>query len=154
MYRAFYQEYSSRIPVLLSEVEVCSENALIDDASTKTLAVWDTGATVSFISRQIATQLSLAPSDFEPVIGMNGEQMGGLVYLSMKLPNGLIIPDKRVLVCDLPSSVNVLIGMDIIQIGDFHISNGEGKTVFSFVIPSFPTSFNLAKEADRLNQRR
>jgi hypothetical protein len=83
---------------------------------------------------------------------MNGEQMGGLAYLSMKLPNSLVIPDKRVLVCDLPSSVDILIGMDIIQIGDFHISNSEGKTVFSFVIPSLPTSFNLADESDKLNE--
>jgi hypothetical protein len=41
--------------------------------------------------------------------------------------------------------------MDIIQLGDFCISNVGGKTNFSFVIPSLPVSYNLAEEADKLN---
>jgi hypothetical protein len=41
--------------------------------------------------------------------------------------------------------------MDIIQLGDFHISNADGKTRFSFVIPSLPQTYSLAEEADRLN---
>ena len=32
--------------------------------------------------------------------------------------------------------IDVLIGMDIISLGDFAISNFEGKTQFSFRIPS------------------
>lgn len=60
----------------------------------------------------------------------------------------------RAFICDLPYSVNILIGMDIIQLGDFHISNAGGKTLFSFVIPSLPTPFSLAEEADKLNSQK
>jgi hypothetical protein len=41
--------------------------------------------------------------------------------------------------------------MDIIQLGDFHISNAGDKSLFSFVIPPLPTSFSLAAEADKLD---
>jgi hypothetical protein len=73
------------------------------------------------------------------------------VDLAIKLPNNLFIPDKRAFICDLPDSINILIGMDIIQLGDFHISNAGGKTRFNFVIPPLPEPFSLAAEADRLN---
>jgi predicted aspartyl protease len=115
-------------------------------------AVWDTGATRTFINRRLSEKLNLIPIEFQSVVGVNGSQMAGLVVLAIKLPNGLFIPDKRTFICDLPNSVNILIGMDIIQLGDFHISNAGNKTLFSFVIPSLPTSFNLAEEADKLNQ--
>ncbi|GHV76092.1 hypothetical protein AGMMS49942_09130 [Spirochaetia bacterium] len=114
-------------------------------------AIWDTGATRTFINRHFSEKLDLIPIEFQPVVGANGSQMAGLVVLAIKLPNGLFIPDKRAFICDLPDSVNILIGMDIIQLGDFHISNAGGKTLFSFVVPSLPTPFSLAEEAGKLN---
>jgi predicted aspartyl protease len=117
----------------------------------KISAVWDTGATKTFINRQLSTKLNLIPIESQLVVGANGTQMAGLVDLAVKLPNGLFIPDKRAFICDLPDSINILIGMDIIQLGDFHISNAGGKTLFSFVIPSLPDPFSLSSEADRLN---
>jgi hypothetical protein len=42
---------------------------------------------------------------------------------------------KRFLINEIPGT-DVLIGMDIISMGDFAITNARGKTIFSFVIPS------------------
>jgi hypothetical protein len=78
--------------------------------------------------------------------------MAGLALVAMRLPNNLLLPDKRVLIGDFSSSVDMLIGMDIIQVGDVFISNANGKTVFSFVIPSFPNPINFAEEALKLNR--
>jgi len=36
----------------------------------------------------------------------------------------------------IPNSCDMLIGMDVINHGDFAISNFDGKTTFSFRIPS------------------
>jgi hypothetical protein len=41
--------------------------------------------------------------------------------------------------------------MDVIQMGDLHISNTGGYTLFSFVIPPLPKQLDLAQEADALN---
>jgi len=37
---------------------------------------------------------------------------------------------------DLSPNVDVLIGMDIIGLGDFAVTNKDGKTVFSYRMPS------------------
>jgi hypothetical protein len=38
-----------------------------------------------------------------------------------------------------PNSCDMLIGMDVISIGDFAVTNFDGKTTFSFRIPSMAT---------------
>jgi hypothetical protein len=45
----------------------------------------------------------------------------------------------------------MLIGMDIIRLGDFHISNTGSRTLFSFVIPPLPEQFDLTRKAGELN---
>jgi hypothetical protein len=150
-YLAHEQGYSFRAPVLTSEIEIFPRSSVSRGGGMKISAVWDTGATKTFINRQLSMKLSLIPIEFQLVVGANGTQMAGLVDLAIKLPNGLFIPDKRAFICELPDSINILIGMDIIQLGDFYISNAGGKTLFSFVIPSFPEPFSLSGEADKLN---
>ena len=95
--------------------------------------------------------LILTPIATEMVHGVNSKQMVDVVAISIKLPNGLIIPSIKVFVCDIPSPIDMLIGMDIIRLGDFHISNTGGHTLFSFVSPPLPEQFNLAQKADELN---
>jgi hypothetical protein len=153
MYRAYAQSYSFRVPSLGSEIEVYPRSSVKQGNSIKIHAVWDTGATRTFVSSRLSEQLDLIPIEFQQVIGATGNQMAGLVDLSLKLPNGLFISDKRAFICDLPKSIDILIGMDIIQLGDFHISNAGGKTCFSFVIPSLPVPYNLADEANLLNKQ-
>jgi len=62
------------------------------------------------------------------------------------------LPDIRFSVCDIPGT-DVLIGMDIIMIGDFAISNGNGKTLFSFAIPPFKNKVSYTEKADSINRR-
>jgi hypothetical protein len=102
MYRAYAQSYPFRVPSLTSEIEVYPRSSTKQGPGMKISALWDTGATRTFISMAL---------------------------------------------------IDILIGMDIIQLGDFHISNTGGNTCFSFVIPSLPVSLNLADEAEKLNKQ-
>jgi len=43
--------------------------------------------------------------------------------------------------------------MDIIMKGDFAISNGGGKTRFSFVVPSFNEKISFTEKADEINKQ-
>jgi hypothetical protein len=43
--------------------------------------------------------------------------------------------------------------MDIIMLGDFAISNSEGKTRFSFVMPPFRNKISFTEKADAINDR-
>jgi hypothetical protein len=51
------------------------------------------------------------------------------------------------MVCNLVKDVDLLIGMDIILLGDFSISNGDGKTLFSFAIPPFENKTDYYEKA-------
>ena len=55
-------------------------------------------------------------------------------------------------VLDFPGDAEVLIGMDIIRMGDFAVCNADKKTSFSFVIPPFPDRINLAEKAETVNK--
>jgi hypothetical protein len=47
----------------------------------------------------------------------------------------------------------MLIGMDIIQLGDLSISNGAGKTLFTFAMPPFDDKIDLYEKAITINRR-
>lgn len=98
-------------------------------------AIFDTGAEVSSISTKIANELGLSP------VGMaRNSTAGGIIdvfvyAVNIVLPNRVSFPMVQVTGNDL-GDVDMLIGMDIISQGDFSITNVEGKTTFSFRLPS------------------
>jgi hypothetical protein len=108
-------------------------------------AVWDTGATTSAINFPLVERCNFIARDTTKLWGVNGLIDVGICKIAIRLPNGLLIPDKRVMICDFSPNIDILIGMDIIALGDFCISNATGQTLFSFVIPSLPTPINLAE---------
>ncbi|GHV45563.1 hypothetical protein AGMMS49546_31660 [Spirochaetia bacterium] len=154
-YYAFEQRYPFQTENLISEVEVYPDPAKNPDKSAKIRAKWDTGANHTIISVDLMKRLNLIPIDSEVISGVGGSQVIDVVRLAVKLPNDLFISSKHIGVCSINSAqkIDILIGMDIIQHGDFHISNTGGKTRFSFVIPSLPRPFSLAEEADKLNEQ-
>jgi hypothetical protein len=154
-YHAFEQRYPFKTEYLVSEVEVFSDPVEDPLNSATVRAKWDTGANHTIISFNLMQRLHLIPIDSEVISGVGGSQIIDVVRLAIKLPNDLFISSKYIGVCSINSAqkIDILIGMDIIQHGDFHISNTGGKTRFSFVIPSLPSPFSLAEEADKLNEQ-
>jgi predicted aspartyl protease len=154
-YYAFEQRYPFQTEYLISEVEVYSDPTENPEKSERIRAKWDTGANHTVISIELMKRLNLIPIDSEVISGVGGSQVIDVVRLAVKLPNDLFISSKHIGVCTINSAqkIDILIGMDIIQHGDYHISNTGGKTRFSFVMPSLPTPYSLAEEADKLNEQ-
>jgi hypothetical protein len=117
------------------------------DNSLTVNAVWDTGATTSAINFPLVNRCGFVARDATQLWGVNGLIDAGICKMAVRLPNGLLIPDKRVMICDFSPHIDILIGMDIIALGDFCISNADGHTLFSFIYPSLPTPINLADMA-------
>ncbi len=107
------------------------------DINTPWNAVWDTGATHTCISKKIRETLDLVPIG-ETETGTAGGLIKVKRYLvDILLPNDLIINNLQVIEVDLMSSgCDVLIGMDVITLGDFSLTNFTNKTVLSFRTPS------------------
>lgn len=98
-------------------------------------ALWDTGAMGSVIDGSVVKELGLKPTGNARVFHANGESIVNTYSISIVLPNGVTFPTVRVTEGCL-NGTKVLIGMDIISIGDFAVTCKDGKTKFSFQVPS------------------
>ena len=99
-------------------------------------AIWDTGATNSMITGAVVTACHLLPIDTMTTHHALGTTEDVEVFLiNIGLPNKVAIPELRV-ARGSPRGTDVLIGMDIINHGDFAVTNRRGMTKFTFRIPS------------------
>lgn len=111
-----------------------------DVGAKKFKAIWDTGATGTVISQRVIDECGLKPTGVERVNTASQKGVLTTAYLTcIYLPNRIVIPELRVIKGIIAGGADVLIGMDIISQGDFSITNHQGKTVFSFRIPSSGT---------------
>jgi hypothetical protein len=99
------------------------------------LAIWDTGATSSVITKRVSDELRLKTTGFSVMKHAGGEDEVPMHIVNIGLPNKVGFEFVSVSEGKIPDA-DVLIGMDIITQGDFIITNTEGKTTFSFRIPS------------------
>lgn len=60
--------------------------------------------------------------------------------------------NMRGVVCTIGDDIDILIGMNIIRLGDLAISSGNGETLFSFAIPPFENKTDLLEKANRVNK--
>lgn len=100
-------------------------------------ALWDTGATGTFISHSVVQSLALVPTGQRTIRTPQGETDVNTYLVDIILPNSVKV--ENVVVCDSEigaQGIDVLVGMDIIGIGDFAVSNYGGRTCFSFRYPS------------------
>jgi hypothetical protein len=98
-------------------------------------ALWDTGATCSLITPNVAKQLGLVSLGKGHMKTPSGETQTNKYYINVLLPNNCAVQKLEVLE-GIPAGFDMLIGMDIIRLGDFAVTNHSGKTTFSFRMPS------------------
>jgi hypothetical protein len=122
----------------------------------QTLALWDTGATRSCIKPELKDRLKSyinwtgSPTTFA---GIGGKVRANFTLVSLFIADNFELEGCPVYVLDFPGNTGILIGMDIIRIGDFAVCNADGKTSFSFAMPPFPDRINLADKADAFNKQ-
>ncbi|MDO4981042.1 MAG: SEC-C metal-binding domain-containing protein [Prevotellaceae bacterium] len=102
------------------------------------ICLWDTGASSSCISKRLAKDLGLVQTGVANTFTAAGPSQTKTYVVNIGLPNHVQIPMVMVSEAEL-NGFDVLIGMDVITLGDFSITNVNGKTVFSFRIPSTET---------------
>jgi predicted aspartyl protease len=122
-------------------------------------AIWDTGATGTVITKKVVDELGLVPTGKTTSIHAGGSDEVNTYLINVYLPNGIAVPGVRVITAVLTGNAEMLIGMDIISLGDFSITNLQGKTCFSFRIPSiqevdFVEEFKKTKSTPTWLQRK
>ncbi len=111
--------------------------------------VWDTGATNSVITKRVVDELGLKPIGLVEVHHAGGKSTANKYLVNIILPNRVAIQSVTVTEGALIET-DMLIGMDIITLGDFAVTNKDGKTVMSFRIPSCE-EIDFIPESDRYN---
>jgi hypothetical protein len=146
---AFTTRYNVRKRVLYNTVGV-SLPVTFDEAKTQQveprnyIAIWDTGATHSAITKKVVDDLGLKPTGVRETRHADGKSINNTYLVNILLPNKVMVGSVRVTEVKLIPDDNtsddkqpqLLIGMDIIGLGDFAVTNANEKTTFSFQIPS------------------
>jgi hypothetical protein len=149
-YHAFSLQFSQVVNRLPSEVIVSGDSG----EHFNSRAVWDTGAMRSVVTPELVKSLNQPYVDFVKVTGVNNISRVPVIIVSVILPNNIKITNLKAAVCDMRQGIDMLIGMDIISMGDLIISNGNNKTFFSFAIPPFPDTIDFVDKAETLNRER
>ena len=148
-HHAFTTRYNGRARVLFNKVNVClpttpEETQPQNIEFREYIAIWDTGATHSAITKKVVDDLKLQPTGVRETRHAGGKSTNNTYLVNIGLPNGVMIRYVRVTEVQLIPDDNasddkqpqLLIGMDIISLGDFAVTNANSKTTFSFRIPS------------------
>ena len=146
---------NGRLDRIITDIEVTPgfdpskpPNPLPARISTK--ALWDTGASKSVVSTALVASLGLTPVSTTEVHHGDGVSTRDTYLVNFYLPNSVGI--AGVLATDFPAShdnFNVLVGMDVICLGDFSITNVSGATWMSFRTPS-RVAIDYVVEADKI----
>jgi len=156
-YRGFTAVYDKKVDELISLVNICpifSLNKTIRNIPVEVKALWDTGAVVTCIKSNLWKRLQLYSLDAASNVVLTG--VGGEVVANYSIINLFLTPNLEIEYCpvymiDFPGDAEILIGMDIINLGDFAISNTDSKTSFSFVLPPFPDRIDFLDKIKKFN---
>ena len=88
------------------------------------------------ITQKIVDGLELGITGYHRIRGVGSVQNATEHVVDIWLPNNVSIREIPVLRGNLPGDIDVLIGMDIITLGDFAVSNYQNQTAMTFRIPS------------------
>jgi len=128
---AFTKRHTGISLQLRSEVKILADgNTIIG------VALWDTGASCSCISHDVAAKLRLIPIGKRTIQTPTGRETVNRYLVDIVLPNDVTVDSVEVCESEIGAQgLNLLVGMDIITIGDFAVSNHNKQTVFSFRVP-------------------
>ena len=142
-YSAFTYKYPQRQRAIITPCQV--SNPLIRLKFIESKGLWDTGATNSAISKNLATKLQLRPIDQKEIRGVHGSEMANVYLIDIGLPqNRVVFKSLNVSEANLGSKIDIIIGMDIIGSCDFALCAGK---VFSYCNPPFDDSIDFVEKA-------
>lgn len=141
--KSFTSSFNGISRVLLSPVWVASAfnpltvpNATPEKLGAKNyMAIWDTGATSCVVNEKVINECNLKPISVTKVNTADGEHDAFVYLISLFLPNRFILP-QLVAVSGRLKGGDMLIGMDVINRGDFAVTNVGRKTIMTFRLPS------------------
>jgi len=99
-------------------------------------AMWDTGCTDCCVSRRLVRLLGLQPVGETGLKSAHDDRVTKVYSIDIKLPGEPMISNILAAEIDAQLDFDIIIGLDIIRRGNFHLDNVNGTTVFTFSLPA------------------
>ena len=133
--RAFRFSYTKVVDSLKTKVTI-----EVNGRKKEVVALWDTGANCCAVSEDVVKDLSLIKTGETNLLTPGGSKRANTYLVDhIFLPNAVVVHDVKVTDSEIGTQgIGLLIGMNIISLGDFLVCNSNGHTVFSFRTPSEP----------------
>ena len=112
----------------------------------ESIALIDTGATCSAISRRFAENAHLRPIGRYKIHGFDKISIVPVYNVDIILPKGIAFKNLEVGQFDTIFNFDCIIGMDILRRGDMALTNAKDEMVFTFRIPPAETHIDFAEE--------
>ena len=130
---AIRTEFPEVVRAVVTEIGIVTGMAGSVTKAIKCRGLWDTGAIYSVISKTFAEKLGLFPTDTQRAYTAQGFYEANIYCVDIMLPNDIVVKGLQIGDGEF-QDFDFLIGMDVISLGDFHLTN-DGNTVFKFTIP-------------------
>ena len=130
-YITYKNVYSETHDHIITKAIICFE-----DKHMETVALWDTGAAHSHISEDVISAFNLKSCGEMSMSSHTGQSFSKEYVIDIELPSMAMI--KNITVLSTANAryrgydIGLIIGMDIIQLGDFRIDNTGETPVFTF----------------------
>ena len=141
----YTQNYSHRAESIMCDCGVSAhvarqllDSGMVHPQVRNYKALWDTGSNRTVVSKRVVDELGLMIVAYNENYTAGGMVLSTTHLVNIVLPNGLEVPSLLVSCCDIEYA-DILLGMDVITMCDFAITNVEEKTTFSFQLPSAVT---------------
>lgn len=95
--------------------------------------LFDTGASHSAISKTVASTLTSKLDVISKVVSPNAVADTALYSVDILLPNNVVL--SNVIVSEIENPIDIIIGLDVIGLGDFALSSRNGHPFLSFSYP-------------------
>lgn len=165
-----FQAFTYKFPTLVNKLVThiaaslpynpkTSDAAIPQPPILKCEAIWDTGAEASVITKEYAAKLGLTPISKKMVYGVGDPKVQNVYLINIYLPNNVVVHHVEVTECEmLLGGYAILVGMDIIRLGDFSVTN-DGFTMLSFRMPSvrhvdYVEKYNREREQQGIQAQR
>jgi hypothetical protein len=99
------------------------------------IGIWDTGATMSAITQNVVDALGLVQTGARQIHGVHGAETVPTFNVAFHLSSGVIFTSITASLGKLVGA-DILLGMDVIGMGDFAVTNHKRYTTISLRIPS------------------
>ena len=131
----YRQQYTERVIAPWSYIEVSHLGWMGRWSGHQCVALWDTGAECTAISKEVAEKIGAELTDGTSVRGIDGAREASHTVVNLRIGD-IVVPMKLVKVLDVSGEdrPDVWIGMDIISMGRFEVDSSSGKTVLTFEI--------------------